>query len=400
MYIFDQTILDSKSIDHLDITNKNVLIRSCLNVTMDSGGKITDDTRLSESLPTLEVLGQKAKRVIIMAHLGRPTKAREPEFSLEPIRQVLEIKLGKRVIMLSDEAALSRLSNGTEEESVFYLIENIRYFEGEETKDEVIKANFAQQLSALGEIFINDAFADYREAVSTYEIAKLIPSYAGPVFQKEVKAISYFTSPQKPFVAILGGAKLSEKLDAMLALCQLADQVIVGGAMAYTIMQSMGIRVGKSLVEHDKLDVAAQIVTEFSSKLVLPIDHIVAPELSPETITNVTGDSNIPDDLLAIDIGPRTQEAFTNVISAAKSILWNGPMGVFEWENGITGTEKIATAIINNNQSYKFAGGGDTIAAINKLKLTGFNHISTGGGAMLAYIAYDKFPTLDVILNS
>lgn len=400
MYIFDQTILDSKSLNHIDISNKNVLIRSCLNVTMDSGGKITDDTRLNESLPTLEMLGQKAKRVIIMAHLGRPTKAHEPEFSLEPVRQTLEKKLSQKVIMLSDEAALSRLSNVAEQEAVFYLIENIRYFEGEETKDEVKKANFAQQLSALGEIFINDAFADYREAVSTYEIAKLIPSYAGPVFLKEVKAISYFTSPQKPFLAVLGGAKLSEKLDAMLALCQLADQVIVGGAMAYTIMQSMGIKVGKSLVEHDKLDVAAQIVTEFSSKLVLPIDHIVAPELSPETITNVTGDGNIPDDLVAIDIGPRTQEAFTNVISVAKSILWNGPMGVFEWENGITGTQKIATAIINNNQSYKFAGGGDTIAVINKLKLTGFNHISTGGGAMLAYIAYDKFLTLDVILNS
>lgn len=399
MQNIDLTKLESKNIFNTDYTDKNVLIRTCLNVAINEEGKITDSTRIDESFPTLKQLGEKAKRIVMMAHLGRPTTARESEFSLEPVRVELEHRLGEKVVMLSNYENIDNFLNNSIEPSKYYLIENIRYFEGEETKDENKKNEFAHYLSRLGEIYVNDAFADYREAASTYDVAKLLPSYLGPVFIKEIKAISYFTNPIRPFIAVLGGAKLSEKLDAMLALTKSADKVLVGGAMAYTLLLSQDVSVGKSLIETDKLEVAKQIMNDYKDKIILPLDHIISNEFNEESISSVNDNQSIPDNMLAIDIGPKTQEMFVNLIKDAKSILWNGPMGVFEWESGIQGTKVIGSAITENVESYKFAGGGDSISAINKLELNGFNHVSTGGGAMLAFVSYDKFPTLDIILS-
>lgn len=394
MQQIDQNKLEAKNILNTDYSGKRILIRTCLNVAMDKSGNITDATRIEESAPTLKTLGEKANKVIMMAHLGRPTTAREPEFSLEPVRLELEKRLGEQVTMIKDESEFGNIIDGK-----YYLLENIRYFEGEEAKDLEVRKAFAQKLAALGEIFVNDAFADYREAASTYDIAEILPSYLGPVFVKEIKAISYFNEPARPFVAVLGGAKLSEKLDALLALAKQADKVLVGGAMAYTLQLSQGIGVGKSLIEEDKLAVAKQVMEQYKDKLVLPSDHVVASEFSAESPSEIIGNQDIPADKQAIDIGPRTQAEFVDHIQNAKSILWNGPMGVSEWESAKEGTQKIVQAIVSNSEAYKFAGGGDSIAAINKFGLTGFDHVSTGGGAMLAFVSYDEFPTLDVILK-
>ncbi len=391
----------TKHIDNQDLAGKHVLIRTCLNVTLDKQGKITDDTRIRESLPTLKKLGELAERVVMLAHLGRPTTKREAEFSLEVVRELLEKGLEEPVVMLKDEKAMAELLTleRVGHPIKYFLVENIRYFAGEESKDKSERMNFAKELAKLGDIFVNDAFADYRAAASTYELAELLPSYLGPVFSREIAAVNYFAEPQKPFVAVLGGAKLSEKLDTLAVLAEKADKVLIGGAMAYTLMKAQGMEIGKSLVENDKLEVAKELMQKYAEKIVLPMDHLIAQEFAATAKTSFTETHEIPKDQLAIDIGPKTQADFQKIIASAGAVLWNGPMGVFEWEVGETGTKAVGEAIIANKNAYKFAGGGDSIAAINKFGLQGFDHISTGGGAMLAFVAYETFPTLDIILN-
>lgn len=393
------TKLSARNILNANYTDKTILIRSCLNVAIDKTGQITDNTRIVEALPTLKELSKKAKRIIIMAHLGRPTIAREPEFSLEAVKVALETELAENILLVKDKSDFEALKNN-EITNKFVLLENIRFFPGEESKIVAEREEFAKELAELAHLYVNDAFPDYREAASTYDLAKFLPSYLGPVFVREVQAISNFGSPKRPFVAILGGAKLSEKLDALNALAEVADKILIGGAMAYTLLLSEGIEVGKSLIEADKLEVAREIMAKYRSKLVLPTDHIVSPEFSSDSEIAITSDVSIPKDKIAVDIGPKTQGIFVEEIRKAKSILWNGPMGVFEWEQTQEGTKKIGHAIVENKDAYTFAGGGDSIAALNKFGLSGFDHVSTGGGAMLAFISYDKFPTLDIILNS
>lgn len=391
--------LSAKNILNADYSDKRILIRSCLNVAMDKSGKISDRTRVDEALPTIKKLSEKAKQIVIMAHLGRPTPAREPEFSLEPVRVVLENELATEVKLIKEYTDYTDLTEGKITTKIV-LLENIRFSPGEESKNLSERENFARELAKLGDIYVNDAFPDYREAASTYDIAKYLPSYLGPVFVREVEAMSNFANPKRPFLAILGGAKLSEKLDALNALAQSADKVIIGGAMAYTLLLSDGVHIGKSLVEADKLEIAKEILAKYRDKLILPVDHVVASEFSSDSEVSTIPAVNIPEDRIAVDIGPETQRLFVNEIKQAKSILWNGPMGVFEWEQTAQGTRKVGQAIVDNKDAYKFAGGGDSIAAINKFDLTGFDHISTGGGAMLAFLSYDTFPTLDIILNN
>jgi len=394
------TKLQAKNILNADYAGKNIVIRTVLNVAVDKQGNITDFTRIEESVPTLQTLAQKAKRIVIMAHLGRPTSAGEPEFSLEVVRKELEKRLQALVTMLNDEAALDDvIASPQSYPNKYYLVENIRYFAGEESKDLLVRQAFAQKLAGLGDIYVNDAFADYREAASTFDLANYLPAYIGPVFVKELIAISYFAQPAKPFIAILGGAKLSEKLDALLALLKQADSVLVGGAMAYTLLLSQGTQVGKSLVELDKLEVAREIMKDYKDKLLLPVDHVVVSEFSDSAVTEVIDGVSIPEGKIAVDIGPKTQALFAQKIAQAGAILWNGPMGVFEWASTEAGTRVVVNAILVNPTAYKFAGGGDSIAAINKFRVSGFDHVSTGGGAMLAFVSYDKFPTLDAIIK-
>lgn len=389
------TKLAARNILNANYIDKRILIRSCLNVSLDKSSNITDSTRIDEALPTLIELGKKAKQVIIMAHLGRPSVAREKEFSLKPVRNALEKGLKEKVVMIKEDLRLDHVSDK------FVLIENIRFFPGEESKDISKRENFAKQLSLLGDLYVNDAFPDYREASSTYDIAKYLPSFLGPVFIREVEAISRFTNPQRPFIVILGGAKLSEKLDALNTLAGIADRILIGGAMAYTLLIGDGMdKVGKSLVEPDKFGVAREIMSKYKEKIILPVDHVVVASFSQESEVSITSDVSIPTNQIAVDIGPKTQKLFIKEISRAKSILWNGPLGVFEWDNSFEGTQAVAKAIGKNRDAYSFAGGGDSIAAINKFSINGLDHISTGGGAMLAFIGNDNFPTLDIILNN
>lgn len=400
------TDLNKFSYKNIDLVNARVIVRTCLNVSVDSNGKVTDATRLYESLPLIKDLALNTQNVILTAHLGRPEQ-REQKSSFWNVAEMLNQSLRENnieVVLVDDltDEWIDKMThniNSSESKKV-YLLENIRFFKGEESKDKTERMEFAKRLSMLADYFINDAFADYRESASTYDIATLLPSYLGPVFLKEVEALSKFNNVDI-LVSVLGGAKLSEKLDALNSLAEISEKVVVGGAMAYTLLKAMGINVGKSLIEEDKLDVAKEVIKKYGDKLVLPVDHVVANEFTEEAARSAynTSDQSIPEDTIAIDIGWRTIKLFEETIVLGNYVLWNGPMGVFEWDKSSKGTLSIGKAIEKNGPAYKLAGGGDSIAAINKLQLKGFNHISTGGGAMLSFLAYEKFPTLDVIIN-
>jgi len=401
-----KTDLNKFSYKNIDFNNARVIVRTCLNVTVNSEGKVTDPTRFYESLPLIKDIALNAQNVVLTAHLGRP-ETREKRSSFWNVAEMLIESLRNdnvEVVLVDDltDEWIDKITHNVNTPTIkkIYLIENIRFFKGEDSKDNAERMEFAKQLATLGDTFINDAFADYRESASSYDLATLLPSYLGPAFLKEVDALSKFNNPDM-LVSILGGAKLSEKLDALNSLAEISEKVVIGGAMAYTLLKAKGVEVGKSLVEEDKLDLAKDVIAKYVDKIVLPVDHLIASEFSEEASKHYeqTTDVNIPADKIAIDIGRRTIELFANTISIGNYILWNGPMGVFEWENSAKGTLAVGKAIEKNGPAYKLAGGGDSIAAINKLQLTGFNHISTGGGAMLAFLAYDKFPTLDVIIN-
>jgi phosphoglycerate kinase len=394
------------SYKNLDLSKSRVVLRSCLNVITDDQGVMTDSTRFYESLPLIDELADKAENLVIIGHLGRPS-SREKKFSFAGIANELQEQLvlkNIRVELISelDNASIEKIqanNNTKNENKVIFLLENIRFFSGEDSKVPEERSEFAKTLSTLGNTFINDAFADYRESASTHSIAQILPSYIGPVFMKEVTSLLEFHNPKKPFIAVLGGAKLSEKLDALHELASFADKVLVGGAMAYTLLMAKGINVGNSLVEEDKLDVAKDIITKFGDKLVLPVDHVVASSFNEESPVSTIDSQSVPAGMLAVDIGPKTIALFEEFISSAKSILWNGPMGVFEWDHTASGTKKVIEAISANQQAYTLVGGGDSIAAINKFHITGFDNLSTGGGALLSLISYNEFPTLDVILK-
>lgn len=397
--------LQQYSYKNIDLPNSRVIVRTCLNVAVDSEGKVTDPTRFYESLPLIKDLALNAQNVVLTAHLGRP-QTREKKSSFWNVAEMLTESLRNdnvEVVLVDDLTPdwIDKIqhNNNTESKKVF-LLDNIRFFKGEDSKHKTERMGFAKLLATLGNTFINDAFGDYRESASSYDLATLLPSYLGPVFLKEVEALSKFSNPNM-LVSVLGGAKLSEKLDALNSLAEVSKKIVVGGAMAYTLLKAKGVRVGKSLVEEDKLDLAKDVLAKYGNKLVLPVDHLVAEEFNVNAANSAynTSDEQVPDNTVAIDIGRRTIELFEQTISIGNYILWNGPMGVFEWDKSSIGTLEVGKAIEKNGTAYKLAGGGDSIAAINKLQLKGFNHISTGGGAMLAFLAYDKFPTLDVIIN-
>lgn len=395
-----------------ELSSKSVVIRSCLNADVDESGKVLDKTRITEALEGIKYFAQNAKQVVIIGHLGRP-KSFSKEESFWNIHEILEYELGEKIKFIKHGEELLI-------DQKIVLIDNIRFFSEEESDNVEVRENFAKRLASFGDIFVNDAFPDYRKSASTYDIAKFSrEKYIGPKFLQEITELNKLNNPERPFVAVLGGAKLSEKLDTLSSLIESTDKILVGGAMAYTFMKAKGLEIGGSLYEEDKLKVAEEILEKYSSKLILPIDHKAVdkfddlvnrrkdyiitsgPEVKADDAvieTNIN-DDNLNNYNIAVDIGPKTIQLFEEEISKAGSILWNGPMGVFKWEHSEWGTKYIAKAIVNNINAYKLVGGGDSISAINKFGVTGFDHISTGGGAMLAFLAYDKFPTLDVILN-
>jgi len=382
-----------KTIPDMDIKNKRVLIRADFNVPLDGNGRITDDTRIREALPTIKDALQAPAKVILMSHLGRPKGEVKPEMSLAPCARRLSKLLGKNVKMLGDcigpevESAVGNMKDGDA-----VLLENLRFHKGETKND----PQFAGALAKLGDVFINDAFGTcHRAHASTEGVTKFLPSAMGFLIEKE---INYFdralNNPERPFALILGGAKVSDKIAVIENMFEKIDCLLIGGAMAYTFLRSRLKGIGSSRLEEDKVNVASDIFTKARDKNVsifLPEDHVVARSITANTLVRVVRE-HIPDGWIGLDIGPRTIKKFKNVLKNAKTIIWNGPLGYFELRPFRKGTAEIAK-FVSRLDATTIIGGGDTAAAIKELRLEKrMSHISTGGGASLEYLEGKQLP--------
>ncbi len=390
--------MNKKTIADIDVSGKRVLVRVDFNVPLDKSGRVEDDTRIRESLPTIQTLIKHRARVILMSHLGRPKGKRAMEFSLKPVAERLSQLLGQPVQMANDcigpeveQQALS-LKDGE-----VLMLENLRFYNDEEENN----PEFAKKLAALGEIYVNDAFGTaHRAHASTEGITKFMPvAVAGFLMEKELKYLGEATEhPQRPFVAILGGAKISGKIDVLERLLDKVDKILLGGAMIFTFFKSRGLSVGKSLVEDDKLSVATSIQDKAKAKgipLLLPVDVVVADRFEADATSKVVDVEAIPDGWMGLDIGPKTIELYRKEILDAKTIVWNGPMGVFEMDKFATGTIEIAKALadVTKHGAITVVGGGDSASAIAKAGLDkAVTHVSTGGGASLEFLEGKVLP--------
>jgi phosphoglycerate kinase len=396
--------MDKLSIRDLEMSGKRVFIRVDFNVPLE-GAKVADDTRIRETLPTLRLAVERGARLVLASHLGRPKGKVNPKYSLAPVAARLKDLLGKPVEFASDcvgadaEAKSKALQNGG-----VLLLENVRFHPEEEANDE----SFSKQLAALCDgLFVCDAFGSaHRAHASVVGISKFVrQSAAGLLMEKELaylgKAISH---PERPFVAVLGGAKVSDKIEVVQNLMKLADAMLIGGAMAYTFLKSQGLPVGKSLVENDKLDLARQLLAEAKQRnfrLLLPVDHVLA-ESPGSTSTKITDIAGTPDDWMGLDIGPKTIEQFSQEIAKARTILWNGPLGMFERPAFSQGTLAIARAVAaaTTAGATSIIGGGDSVAAAEQSGVARqISHISTGGGASLEFLAGEKLPGVEALTN-
>jgi phosphoglycerate kinase len=389
------------SVEDLQLKGKRVLVRVDFNVPLD-GTKITDDTRIISALPTIQYIIKQGGKVILMSHLGRPDGKVVPKYSLAPVAERLKELLGKNVILAPDcvgketKAIVDKMNEGD-----IVLLENLRFHEEEENND----PKFAEQLAELGDIYVNDAFgAAHRAHASIVGITKYISqSAAGLLMKKEIEYIKdKIDNPERPFVAIIAGSKVSDKIGIIEHLMQKADAVIIAGAMAYTFLKSMGRKVGKSLVEDDKLDLAREILKKSLDEripLYLPIDHTIADDFSNNANRMVVMRGRIPDNWEGMDIGPATVELFKSVLEDAKTIVWNGPVGVFEFDNFAKGSIAIAKILAESN-AITIVGGGDCVAAVNKSGVADkITHISTGGGAALELMEGKKMPGIEALTD-
>ena len=386
------------TINDIDVHGKRVLVRVDFNVPLDDKQNITDDTRIVESLPTIKKILASGGKAILMSHLGRPKGKPKPEFSLKPVAARLEKLLGKKVFFASDcigqpaEAAVAALKEGD-----CLLLENLRYHNEEEANDPA----FAKALAKLGDVYVNDAFGSaHRAHASTEGVTKFISvSVAGMLMEKELQYLgAAVDNPVRPFTAILGGAKISGKIDVIQNLLSKVDTVIIGGGMAYTFYKAQGLEIGKSLLEADKVELAGQILAEVKKKSVnflLPVDCVVASDFKNDAERKVVLKNAIPASWQALDIGPATVELFTNEIKKSKTVVWNGPMGVFEFPNFAAGTNAVARALVEatKNGTTTIVGGGDSAAAITQAGMSkGVTHVSTGGGASLEFLEGKVLP--------
>lgn len=384
-----------------ELKGKRVLVRVDFNVPLDENRNITDDTRIVESLPTIRYLVERGARVILVSHLGRPKGKPKDELRLDPVAKRLEELLGRKVVKVNDcigeevKQAVAQLQDGD-----VLLLENIRFYPEEEANDE----NFARALAELADIYVNDAFgAAHRAHASTAGVAKFLPAYAGFLMEKELEALGdKLNSPARPFLAILGGAKVSSKIGVLRKLLEKVDVLLIGGGMSYTFIKAMGYEVGTSLLEESMLEEARQILESAREKgvrLELPVDFVVAPEGKEGVATKVVDWDKIPPDMGGFDIGPKTIEKFGQYIKEAKTIFWNGPLGLFEVDLFARGTVEIAKKVAESG-AIVVVGGGDTVAAIKKAGVEGkITHISTGGGASLEFVEGRPLPGVEVLLD-
>ena len=398
-------MLNKKSVKDLDVKNKKVLVRVDFNVPMSKteDGKITDDARIVAALPTIKYLIENNAKIILMSHLGRPKGEPKKEYSLKPVADKLSELLNKEVKFLDSDIVVDenvkREVNDLKDGEVA-LLQNTRYRK-EETKN---GEEFSKELASLGDLYVNDAFGtSHRAHSSNVGVSSLLPSAVGFLVEKELDIMGKaLENPARPFIAILGGAKVSDKIGVIENLLDKVDSIIIGGGMAFTFLKAEGKEIGKSLLEEDKIDLAKELMakaTEKGVKLFLPKDAVVAKEMSEEAESSVISVDNFTSDLAGFDIGPKTVEEYTEEIDKAKTIVWNGPMGVFEVEQFSKGTFDIAKALANSN-AVTIIGGGDSAAAIEqagyKDKVT---HVSTGGGASLEFLEGKELPGVAAIDN-
>ncbi|MGD0138913.1 MAG: phosphoglycerate kinase [Tepidisphaeraceae bacterium] len=390
-----------KTVADVNVQGKKVLMRVDFNVPIE-GGKITDDRRIVQALPTIKDVVGRGGRLILMSHLGRPKGGPEAKFSLKPVAERLSQLLGKPVKFAEDciGPAVEQLAAGLKDGDVL-LLENLRFHKEEEKND----PNFARQLAKLGDVYVNDAFGTaHREHASTFGAAQAMagkPRVIGQLIQKELKFLGEaISNPKHPFVAILGGAKVSDKINVIEQLLGKADVLLIGGAMAYTFFLAQGKGVGKSLVERDKVELAKGLLAKAGGKIRLPVDNVISDKMTDDAQTKVV-EGDIPADMEGYDIGPKTRQLYKAEIAKAKTIVWNGPMGVFEKKPFAAGTKAVAEAVAEatgKNGAVTVIGGGDSAAAIEQLGLSSkVSHVSTGGGASLEFLENGHFSTLDIL---
>lgn len=385
--------LNKKTVEDLDVAGKKVLVRCDFNVPL-SDGKITSDKRIVASLPTIKYLIKNGAKVILCSHLGRPKGEFKPEFSLAPVAARLSELLGQEVKMAKDVVGESAQSLAASlKDGEVMLLENVR-FHKEETKND---PEFSKKLASLADLYVNDAFGSaHRAHSSTTGVADYLPSACGYLIQKEIKFMgNALANPKRPLVAILGGAKVSDKIGVITNLLDKCDTIIIGGGMAYTFMKALGYEIGTSLLEADRVDDAKAMMETAKAKgvkFIIPIDNKVGREYDPNTEAMVISSDNIPEGWMGLDIGPKTQALFADAIKGSGTVIWNGPMGVSEWENFAAGTIAVAKAVAESG-AISIIGGGDSAAAVQKLGFADkMSHISTGGGASLEFLEGKELP--------
>ena len=387
--------LNKKSVEDLDVKGKRVLVRCDFNVPLKDG-EITNDKRIVAALPTIKYLMEQGAKVILCSHLGRPKGEYKPEFSLAPVAKRLSEYLGVDVPLAEDENVVGdnakKMAADLQDGQVM-LLENVRY-RAEETKNE---ENFSKELASLADLFVNDAFGTaHRAHCSTTGVASYLPAACGYLIQKEIQFMGgALADPKRPLVAILGGAKVSDKIGVISNLIDKCDTIIIGGGMAYTFMKYLGHNIGTSLLEADWVDKAGEMMQtakDKGMKFLIPIDNRCGKEYKEDTDVLVCKSDDIPDGWMGLDIGPKTEKLFADAIDGAGTVIWNGPMGVSEWDNFASGTIAVAKAIADSG-AISIIGGGDSVAAVTKLGFADqMSHISTGGGASLEFLEGKELP--------
>ena len=391
--------MNKKTVKDIDLKGKKVLVRCDFNVPMDEERNITDNTRIVAALPTIKYLLEENCAVILCSHLGRPKGEFKPEFSLKPVAKELSKLLDKEVIMANDVIGEDATSKAKAlQPGQILLLENVRFHREETDNDE----EFSKKLASMAEIYVNDAFGTaHRAHASTEGVTRYLPAVAGFLIEKELKFLgNAISNPVRPFVAILGGAKVSDKIGVIDSLLEKVDTLMIGGGMAYTFFKAQGYGVGNSLCELDKLDLAKSLMEKAKAKgvkLMLPVDTVVGKEFKEDTESKTVAWTDIPDDWEGFDIGEKTIEMFSDELKSAKTVVWNGPLGLFEFAQFAKGTNAIAK-VLSELDATTIIGGGDSAAAVKKAGLQDkMTHISTGGGASLEFLEGKKLPGIECL---
>ncbi len=395
-------MFNKKTIEDIDVTNKKVLVRVDYNVPLDDNLNVVDDTRIRLSLPTINYLIERNAKVILMSHLGRPKGVAEAKFKLDPAAKKLGELLGKKVKKFDSiySPEIKEYIDNEMDYGEIVMLENLRFDPGEKANDD----EFSKSLASLADVYVDDAFgAAHRAHASVSGVTRYLPAVAGFLMKKEIEVLtSLLESPQRPFLTILGGSKVSDKIQVIRNLLGKVDSLILGGGMTYTFLKAQGYEIGKSICEDDQIDFAREMLTLASKdnvKLILPVDIMAAKEFDSNSDKRLVSIQSIPADWMGMDIGDKSIELFKTEIALAKTIFWNGPVGVFEWPNFENGTRNIANAIAES-QAVTVAGGGDTLAALKKYDLSSkFTHVSSGGGAAMELLEGKELPGVSSLLD-